>query len=136
MINLLLMTSQTVNHPLLVFTFPHSIIRQIYIIIIQDLLQKQPYHAIGLEARWVRCWEDHVFTEYYSNHQQRWIHLDPCENEYDKPLLYEVGATLLDSKLKIPIPKILLLSMLGPLISSFDLIKATSSRSSNVEPDH
>ena len=40
------------------------------------------------------CWEDHVFTEYYSEREERWIHMDACENEYDKPLLYEVIALL------------------------------------------
>ena len=26
----------------------------------------------------------------WSEAQQRWVHLDPCEAAYDKPLLYEV----------------------------------------------
>ena len=42
------------------------------------------------------CWEDHVFTEYYSECEERWIHMDACENEYDKPLLYEVNTVSTD----------------------------------------
>jgi peptide-N4-(N-acetyl-beta-glucosaminyl)asparagine amidase len=29
-----------------------------------------------------------VWVEYFSTVQNRWIHLDPCENAYDDPLLY------------------------------------------------
>ncbi|KAK9819776.1 hypothetical protein WJX72_002242 [[Myrmecia] bisecta] len=47
--------------------------------------------AVGLDARYVLDWTDHVWTEYYSHALRRWVHLDPCEVAYDKPLLYEVG---------------------------------------------
>eukprot|EP00891_Asterochloris_glomerata_P000523 jgi/Astpho2/523/e_gw1.00011.216.1_t len=45
----------------------------------------------GLDVRYILDWTDHVWTEYYSDAQQRWIHLDPCEAAYDQPLLYEEG---------------------------------------------
>lgn len=45
----------------------------------------------GYNTRFVENFEDHVWNEYYSKHQKRWIHLDSCENAYDTPLVYEQG---------------------------------------------
>lgn len=47
--------------------------------------------AAGLDVRLVYDSTDHVWVEYYSTEQGRWIHLDPCEGVADKPLLYEQG---------------------------------------------
>jgi hypothetical protein len=47
--------------------------------------------SLGFDVRHVVDWTDHVWTEVYSEHKQRWVHCDACENKYDTPLLYEVG---------------------------------------------
>lgn len=47
--------------------------------------------ALGYEARLILDWTDHVWTEYYSTSQNRWIHLDSCEKAVDSPLTYEQG---------------------------------------------
>ncbi|KAK4515938.1 uncharacterized protein ATC70_010898 [Mucor velutinosus] len=47
--------------------------------------------AVGSEARIVYDTTDHVWTEVYSEYEQRWIHCDACEEAWDRPLLYNVG---------------------------------------------
>ncbi|XP_031552876.1 peptide-N(4)-(N-acetyl-beta-glucosaminyl)asparagine amidase-like [Actinia tenebrosa] len=47
--------------------------------------------TLGYEARHVVDWTDHVWTEIFSESQQRWLHCDSCEGICDKPLLYEAG---------------------------------------------
>ena len=47
--------------------------------------------ALGFKTRYVLAWTDHVWTEVFSEAQQRWLHCDPCEDICDRPLLYEAG---------------------------------------------
>lgn len=42
----------------------------------------------AVQFRYIWCYEDHVWCEYYSDESQRWVHVDPCENVIDEPSLY------------------------------------------------
>jgi peptide-N4-(N-acetyl-beta-glucosaminyl)asparagine amidase len=47
--------------------------------------------ALNFEVRFVDNFEDHVWNEYFSEDLNSWIHVDPCENAWNTPLLYEQG---------------------------------------------
>lgn len=47
--------------------------------------------SLAFDARYVLDWTDHVWTEVYSDSQQRWLHCDSCEALCDTPLVYEAG---------------------------------------------
>lgn len=47
--------------------------------------------ALGALVRFVWCPEDHVWLEVFSKAQSRWIHVDPCDESWDNPLLYTKG---------------------------------------------
>ncbi|EFA85896.1 hypothetical protein PPL_01128 [Heterostelium album PN500] len=47
--------------------------------------------ALGYRARYILDMTDHVWTEIWSDSENRWIHCDSCEPAYDKPLTYESG---------------------------------------------
>lgn len=47
--------------------------------------------SLQLDARYVLDFTDHVWVEVWIPSLARYVHIDPCENKVDTPLLYEVG---------------------------------------------
>ncbi|KAH8338779.1 hypothetical protein KR074_010073 [Drosophila pseudoananassae] len=47
--------------------------------------------CLDYDARMVHSHFDHVWTEVYSEAQNRWLHVDPSENVVDSPLMYQHG---------------------------------------------
>ena len=48
-------------------------------------------YTCGFKTRFISNYEDHVWDEFYNEEEKRWIHVDPCEEAYDTPLVYEQG---------------------------------------------
>eukprot|EP01034_Spumella_vulgaris_P028450 gene28450-35303_t len=47
--------------------------------------------SLGLDARYVLDFTDHVWVEVWIPSLRRFVHCDPCERALDTPLMYEVG---------------------------------------------
>jgi peptide-N4-(N-acetyl-beta-glucosaminyl)asparagine amidase len=47
--------------------------------------------SLGLDARYVLDFTDHVWVEMWMPSRGRYVHADPCERALDNPLMYEKG---------------------------------------------
>lgn len=47
--------------------------------------------CLKYDARYIYCTSDHVWTEVYYHSKKRFVHIDPSENVFDSPLMYEHG---------------------------------------------
>lgn len=47
--------------------------------------------CLGYDARYIYSTSDHVWTEVFNHSKKRFIHVDPSENVFDSPLMYEHG---------------------------------------------
>ena len=47
--------------------------------------------TFGYQTRHVFDGKDHVWCEFYSEVENRWLHVDPCEGVVDKPRMYDHG---------------------------------------------
>lgn len=54
--------------------------------------------AMGARVRWIWNSEDHVWIEVFSEYRRRWVHVDPCEAQFDKPLTYTQGKLRLTTQ--------------------------------------
>jgi Rad4 transglutaminase-like domain len=49
------------------------------------------HHLMHSDVRYVLDLTDHVWAEVWVPALGRYVHLDPCERAFDKPLMYESG---------------------------------------------
>jgi len=52
---------------------------------------RSPLLSAASYFRYIYDVTDHVWTEVFSPCLDRWVHVDSCENAWDRPLVYEQG---------------------------------------------